>query len=237
VVGAGRLVGRLVGLGGRSKPRADEYRGPRIWALTAEDLEAKPRPWSEFIGRMDELAASYDAPTSFGETRARLEENVVHFIPNYLRVVGLAVCMVMVHRPAGIVGLGLILLSRGVLTRLASAHSTAAEERRRRRGGRPGALDQWAALALGMLLWLVPWVIGARTQGMSLCMKGVHSGAAASLLHALLRVPRSRMGRVRQELRKGPKRVLGFGAASNDDILRALMPGGGGGAGRDHGTH
>lgn len=43
---------------------------------------------TEFIGRMDELGVSYEVPRSLREVPSRMEENVVHFLPNYMRVIG-----------------------------------------------------------------------------------------------------------------------------------------------------
>lgn len=52
---------------------------------------------------------------------------------------------------------------------------------------------------------MVPWAVGAKTQGMAMIAKGVHSGMAASLVHAAFRIPVSAMGRMRRSIRGGPK--------------------------------
>lgn len=125
----------------------------------------------------------------------------------------------MAQRPGGILGLGLIFAARQMLHRVIAAHAEAA--RRRAASGVYQGWDQWVGAVLVVLMWLVPWLIGAKTQGMAGVLRGVQSGATAGLVHALFRVPASQMREVRTELRRGPKRVLGF-EASQDEVLRSL---------------
>jgi hypothetical protein len=73
------------------------YKGPYLSEVTVDDLKQEPRPWSVFFanGERGRLKDAYSLPRCVAALQNRAEENLVFYLPNYLRLlfVGLLVTL------------------------------------------------------------------------------------------------------------------------------------------------
>lgn len=60
------------------------YKGQGIWDVTLADAQQSPKPWLDFIWGAD--FNSYSLSEGLRHLGERSEENLVYYLPNYLRV-------------------------------------------------------------------------------------------------------------------------------------------------------
>ncbi|KAK9822459.1 hypothetical protein WJX81_003625 [Elliptochloris bilobata] len=84
------------------------YKGPRLAELRLEDLRRRERPWQVFLhgGEGTAWSAAYNLPEHVAHLCARCEENVVHYLGNYLRVAAAVALLVVYTQPLALVGFG-----------------------------------------------------------------------------------------------------------------------------------
>ncbi len=80
-----------------------QYKGKSILFITMDDVQQPPKPWRAFFGGPDphhqRHAPSYTIPRTIAFLLDRAEANVVHYLPNYLRLLVAALILQLYLHP------------------------------------------------------------------------------------------------------------------------------------------
>jgi len=147
------------------------YRGPYLEHVTLEQCRAPPKPWRELLERPGGgWRGAYSVPPDWDTVFDRAEENLVLFLPNYLRVIAACFICVMYMAPLAVVGLVLMFLIWDYM-RTYTAQRHLGEE-------------SWEYKAIYFGAHIAMWVVALKSRGMLVLTKGGLLAALVVGLHA-----------------------------------------------------
>ncbi|KAI3432223.1 hypothetical protein D9Q98_003785 [Chlorella vulgaris] len=199
------------------------YRGPFIEQLGVDELQQAPKNWDVFWKGSDkgQLAAAYNLPASIAVLRERIEENLVTFLPNYLRVAAGVLLATFYLRPRALLGAAAVLYSmyrsaaiayrrqQQEAAAAAAAANRGVPARQTRTVAAAAAAGEGEAAAdpneqvVTAALTVVTWLLVAYTRCLPILLLGCAASLVAVLLHCALR-------RSPSELRLKGRQLLGF---------------------------
>ncbi|KAK9802738.1 hypothetical protein WJX73_005182 [Symbiochloris irregularis] len=100
------LQNNLAGLQGLGRTGYRHYKGPYLDQLSRQDLQHLPVPWLLSLcgGDLRTWAQAYNLPEHSAMLQERLEENLVRYRGNYIRLAAAAALLVTVFRPWALFG-------------------------------------------------------------------------------------------------------------------------------------
>ena len=87
------------------------YKGPFIECIGIDEFQRAPKPWSDFVGNSvaaTSAAATFDVPASLDALFERVDENIVHYLANYLRVAAAILLLCTYLRPRAVLGIAFL---------------------------------------------------------------------------------------------------------------------------------
>lgn len=82
------------------------FKGPNVENLTLDDLQKQPRPWTDFLHTEDKSTFynAYNIPANVNILQERIEDNVVTYLPNYLRMFIITFLLTFYLKPKALIG-------------------------------------------------------------------------------------------------------------------------------------
>jgi len=156
------------------------YRGPFIEYLAVDDFKEDAKPWKQFFSAQDSVhhadGRGFDVPISIDALAERMDENLVYYLGNYLRV-GLFLLLICTYlRPKSVLGIAVlgynVYWNQGVL---------GSREAGRTNSGSADVSKQ------NSVIMLVTWLIMIYSKCMPIIALSLVLSLAVIVLHAGLR--------------------------------------------------
>jgi hypothetical protein len=82
------------------------FKGPNIETVTVDDLQKHPSPWVDFLHTKDKSTFynAYNIPANINILQERIEDNLVTFLPNYLRMFLIIFLLTFYLKPKALIG-------------------------------------------------------------------------------------------------------------------------------------
>mmetsp|Transcript_24087 Transcript_24087/g.42886 ORF Transcript_24087/g.42886 Transcript_24087/m.42886 type:complete len:263 (-) Transcript_24087:25-813(-) len=175
--------------------RSRRYGGPHLEQLTTDHLTAAPKPWKEFFEGASGWSGAYVVPASWFDLWDRAEENIVRFLPNYLRVLMVCLACVLYMTPLAAVGLVLMFLIWDYMRTYTAARHIDEQS--------------WEYRAIYIAANLTMWVVALKSRGMLVISRGAFLAAAVIFLHSAGKVAPSELRTPRSLFARRPRRPDG----------------------------